>query len=192
VTRNIVHASAIACTLLLAGVDRASAGIITLDANNRLEVRIHFTAPVQPAAHNAVDIGPITYSTTGSFIEYAAVYENGALLGSGTAANIMSARFADASSRLAGTAHDIIDFSAIADGVTDGLVTLSIIGGTGNATFNTDNLTMFTYGDSGGFLAYAPVITGVDVVRNIPEPTSLALFGLGLLGLAALRRRATA
>jgi hypothetical protein len=50
----------------------------------------------------------------------------------------------------------------------------------------------FTPGSVGSVFAYtAPIGPNFLAIDNVPEPSALALFGLGLTGLLALRRRTT-
>jgi PEP-CTERM motif len=43
--------------------------------------------------------------------------------------------------------------------------------------------------DHGGGTGFDILLTGDQVVRNVPEPSSIAMLGLGLLSVAALKRR---
>lgn len=149
---------------------RPSGQIVTLDLVGGLELQVRFTMPAQPAAHNAITLGPVTYRQgTDGFIRRAILQAEGQVVGQNLAENFPSAIFADARSL---AAHDPIvgtlDFAAIAGGIEDGLINLRIICGAGFVTFDLSDLRMSAKGDGMRLPGYDPIITDIRIARVSP------------------------
>ena len=161
---------------------------VTMTATSNNQLNVSFSVGVQPPEHNAIWLFPSTWGTFGTVEADIRLVDELGTVGSGSTHDFGGrSRFVDASSDLAGGDATVIDFSRIADGVSNGLYVFRIVGGTPGAslTFDTDDFRAETFGNSGGFPAFYPTIHRVAVV---PEPQTYALMAIGLAALGFARR----
>lgn len=164
----------------------------TLDGESANDYRIYSSAaPTSYASGNAVYNGAT--SNNGSNAFYAGFTANsapaaqlGLYLGQSGSTNVGETSFAWRK-----VAIDVLDGQATwsIDGLVVGKVGLAglTLGG-GNIFFGHSDTNAGSSTDANDTLLNVTLIDNVDVTA-IPEPTSLALFGLATIGLAAARRR---
>lgn len=116
----------------------------------------------------------------------------GTLLGTINAPSSVSSSFASASFLIDGLLLDQdLDLKFTVDGLDGSTVLLDAINFAGiqNGDFGTQDLTDWEVTTSGEIGVQVLTIVSVSEPLSVPEPPTLAIFGLGLVGLAFMRRR---
>ena len=174
------------CVCLAIIAFNANAAVITLSEGGLNFLEVQFTVPVQPAQHNALNIGVIdsTGPSSPSYSAIGSLYDGGILLANSVTSSI-GERYATVGSFFSAT-DPIIDYTNIANGTIDGLFTLLVT--SGSRTFDTNDLFIKTFGDSGN-AGFDGTITSVQTSTVVPVPATVWLFGSGLIGLIGFAKR---
>ncbi len=180
--------------LLFASMPAYSAPVImTSTSNNHMEVT--FSLVSQHPSHNAIQFfgSPVSFGSGATAEARISLYDESGLLGSRIIDTVfLGGRFTSPSSVFSGDSISTdIDFSRLADGVSDGRFVFELLSGTVNFSFDTANVFGITFGDSGGIPAFYPDIHSVTVrtAAPVPEPEAYAMLVAGLVGLFVARRR---
>jgi hypothetical protein len=158
---------------------------VILNPGDSLVVEWSMNSAPAPLELGRVSLGFWTITSGGGTTWTDSLYDDGALLGS-SGPNGAFTGFVRSGSFWTNANSVDIDFASIDDGTILGVFTHAVAAGF--RSFDTDDVFIGLTKEAGGSLTGVAVVTSVSIV---PEPSAALLVGIGLAGLAAVRRPAS-